>query len=202
MEFIKENYIDGKFPSKTIQKDEILKDSAYNARYLQTIKAFPIYKQLLKENNATDFAFIQSIALDILKEDNKTNEDNTNLLKEIEIPKPNRKVYKFQDTDPIQIQIFKILMDEALKNNSEGNIEGTFTAVGDMNQNIYGFRGASFNYFEELSNEKDCEGKSIDVNHRSTTQIIELSEDFIKDHRKEYSKQTCFSSFTYNVVSV
>ena len=177
VEFIKENYIDGKFPSKAVRKDEILKDSAYNARYLQTIKAFPIYKQLLKENNATDFAFIQSIALDILKEDNKTQYKNI-------------LVDEFQDTDPIQIQIFKILMDEALKNNCEGNIEGTFTAVGDMNQNIYGFRGASFNYFEELDNEKDCEVKSIDVNHRSTNQIIELSEDFIKDHRKEYSKQT------------
>ena len=219
IQFIKENMEDGRFPSDEIYKDKDLKeegegyyDSWYNARYLQTIKAFPVYKRLLDEYNSTNFAHIQSKALEILKKESITQYKHI-------------LVDEFQDTDPIQIQIFEILMNQALKNNTgflEGKelkdelksseddidikskyeeylncfnnkkdltIEGTFTAVGDMNQNIYGFRGAVKNYFEQFSQDYECEILPINYNYRSSNQIVELSESLIKNYRRAYSKQ-------------
>lgn len=219
IQFIKENMEDGRFPSDEIYKDKDLKeegegyyDSWYNARYLQTIKAFPVYKRLLDEYNATNFAHIQSKALEILKKESITQYKHI-------------LVDEFQDTDPIQIQIFEILMNQALKNNTgflkgkelkdelksseddmdiklkygeylncfnnekDLTIEGTFTAVGDMNQNIYGFRGAVKNYFEQFSQDYECEILPINYNYRSSNQIVELSESLIKNYRKSYSKQ-------------
>ncbi|MDO5849909.1 MAG: ATP-dependent helicase, partial [Methanobacteriaceae archaeon] len=194
LKFIEENCIDDKFPSDEIYKDKDLKedgegyfDSWYNARFLQTIKAFPTYIKLLEENNATNFAHIQSKALEILKKNNKTQ------FKHILVD-------EFQDTDPIQIQIFEILMNEAIKDNVElvnqssnvesdnGNIvKGTFTAVGDMNQNIYGFRGAVKDYFKQFNEDYDCKLVSIDYNYRSSDEIVKLSEELIKNQRGDYS---------------
>ncbi|MCQ2972290.1 MAG: ATP-dependent helicase [archaeon] len=186
--FEDEDY-DGNFPYDLIKKDKELRkkeekegiedkeskgynDFWYNARFLQTIKAFPIYKKLLTDCNATDYAFMQAKALEMLKENSKTKYKNI-------------LVDEFQDTDPIQVQIFEILMEEALKNNSPGNIQGTFTAVGDMNQNIYGFRGASFNYFKQLDEERPCKNLSLNVNHRSTNQIVKLTEEFINSNNED-----------------
>lgn len=185
---IKDNYHrliaeNKEFPRDIIKEDKKLKEkgegydeSWRNARYIQTVKAFPIYQKLLKEHNVTDFATVQVLTLNLLSKDPVTKYKHI-------------LVDEFQDTDPVQVRIFEILMNEALKNNTNNNIKGTFTAVGDMNQNIYGFRGASFNYFKKFNEDYDCKIIAINTNHRSSNEIIELSEDFIRSFRNDYSKQ-------------
>lgn len=154
------------FPSKKVRENEKFKKSWYNARFLQTPKAYVKYLELLDLFNAVDYNTVQIKFLESLKENPETQ--YTNIL-----------VDEFQDTDPVQAEIFEILLKNA----------ESFTAVGDVDQSIYSFRGSFRDYFEEFYNKYDAELISLNYNYRSTNNIIRTSEAFIKPQRKEYSKK-------------
>ncbi|WP_400228797.1 ATP-dependent DNA helicase [Methanobrevibacter smithii] len=154
------------FPSKKVRDNEKFKKSWYNARFLQTPKAYVKYLELLDLFNAVDYNTVQIRFLESLKENPETQ--YTNIL-----------VDEFQDTDPVQAEIFEILLKNA----------ESFTAVGDVDQSIYSFRGSFRDYFEEFYNKYNAELISLNYNYRSTNNIIRTSEAFIKPQRKEYSKK-------------
>lgn len=154
------------FPSKNVRENEKFKKSWYNARFLQTPKAYVKYLELLDLFNAVDYNTVQIKFLESLKENPETQ--YTNIL-----------VDEFQDTDPVQAEIFEILLKNA----------ESFTAVGDVDQSIYSFRGSFRDYFEEFYNKYNAELISLNYNYRSTNNIIRTSEAFIKPQRKEYSKK-------------
>ena len=158
---------DNSFPYKEIKSNKKFKRSWYNARYLQIARSYPKYLELLERENFSDFSQMQIKALDYLRENPKTR--FTNVL-----------IDEFQDTDPVQMQMFEILMENA----------ESFTVVGDIDQSIYGFRGANKNYFDYLYNNYDDNvfKVNLNVNYRSSNQIIKLSEDFIKTQRTAGSK--------------
>lgn len=154
------------FPSKKVRENEKFKKSWYNARFLQTPKAYVKYLELFDLFNAVDYNTVQIKFLESLKENPETQ--YTNIL-----------VDEFQDTDPVQAEIFEILLKNA----------ESFTAVGDVDQSIYSFRGSFRDYFEEFYNKYNAELISLNYNYRSTNNIIRTSEAFIKPQRKEYSKK-------------
>lgn len=154
------------FPLRKVKENKDFKQSWYNARYLQTARAYPIYLKLLDKYNAVDYNTIQIKALNFLKENPSTQYKNI-------------LVDEFQDTDPVQAELFEILLQNA----------ESFTAVGDVDQSIYSFRGSFRDYFEEFYNKYNCKLISLDYNYRSTDNIIKASEMFIKPQRKEYSKK-------------
>lgn len=154
------------FPSKKVRENEKFKKSWYNARFLQTPKAYVKYLELLDLFNAVDYNTVQIKFLESLKENPETQ--YINIL-----------VDEFQDTDPVQAEIFEILLKNA----------ESFTAVGDVDQSIYSFRGSFRDYFEEFYNKYNAELISLNYNYRSTNNIIRTSEAFIKPQRKEYSKK-------------
>lgn len=154
------------FPSKKVRDNEKFKKSWYNARFLQTPKAYVKYLELLDLFNAVDYNTVQIKFLESLKENPETQ--YTNIL-----------VDEFQDTDPVQAEIFEILLKNA----------ESFTAVGDVDQSIYSFRGSFRDYFDEFYNKYNAELISLNYNYRSTNNIIRTSEAFIKPQRKEYSKK-------------
>ena len=149
------------------------KKSWYNAVYQQIIRSYPSYLYLLEKNNAIDLGQIQLKALDLLKINNDLQ--YTNVL-----------IDEFQETTPTEMEIFERLLDNIKSHNYE---KTSFTVVGDINQHIYGFRGSTKNYFKYLHDnyEDDFEFMSLPTNYRSTNQIIEISEDFIKHQRDENS---------------
>ena len=154
---------DGKYPYDDVKANDEFKKSKYNAKYLQIAESYPIYEEILKREKAIDFAHMQKDALEIVRKDNfKTK--FTNIL-----------IDEFQDTDPMQMALFEELMKTA----------ESLTVVGDINQSIYGFRGSNTNPFTYLAkHHKDkFEFKSLPTNYRSTYEIIDVSEDFIKHQR-------------------
>ena len=153
------------FKKKVIQ-DNGFKDDWYNAKYLQVARAYPIYLELLDKYSYVDYDTLQKKALNLLENDYPTF--YTNIL-----------VDEFQDTDPIQARIFKKLLEKS----------ETFTAVGDIDQRIYFFRGAYGDYFDEFSKEYDVDVYPLNVNYRSSNEIVNVSEEFIKDKRGEYSSK-------------
>lgn len=154
---------DGKYPYEEVRDNKDFKKSKYNAKYLQIAKSYEKYEEILKREKAIDFAHMQKDALEVVKKDNFKTQF-TNIL-----------IDEFQDTDPIQMALFEELMKTA----------ETFTVVGDINQSIYGFRGSNTNPFTYLAkhHKDEFEFKSLPTNYRSTYEIIDISEDFIKHQR-------------------
>ena len=165
-EYMAEN--DGRYPFNEVRQNDSFKQSRNNALYLQIAKSYPRYVELLDEKGFIDFAQMQIKTLKYLSENPETVYKNV-------------LVDEFQDTDPVQMKIFEILMKHA----------DSFTVVGDIDQSIYGFRGANRNYFEYLYNNYDDKvyKVNLNVNYRSSNQIISLSEDFIKPQRAIGAKQ-------------
>lgn len=153
------------FSKKRID-DADFKDDWYNARYLQIAKAYPKYLELLDEHNYVDYDTLQLKTLHYLEADPITQ--YTTVF-----------VDEFQDTDPLQFRIFKILQKNA----------EYFTAVGDVDQHIYAFRSSFADYFDEMSEIPDSKVISLDVNYRSTENIVNASDSFIKHQRKKYSQK-------------
>ena len=160
---------DGEFPFDEIREiDEengntLFKDSYNNAKYIQMAKSYPIYLELLEKENSIDYNQMQIKALK--KMDEGYMPPYTNIL-----------IDEFQDTDPVQMQLFKKFIESADTD--------SFTVVGDINQSIYGFRGSNKNYFKVLLDEYSDKFLEVflSTNYRSTAEIIDFSQDFILPH--------------------
>lgn len=160
---------DGNFPSDEIKaidiknKNKVCRDNYNHAKFLQIAKSYKNYLSLLEKENAIDYPQMQIKALEKMQEGYLPS--YTNIL-----------IDEFQDTDPVQMEIFKIFIDN--------DKTESFTVVGDSNQSIYGFRGSNKNYFKELMDEYS--DKFIEMflktNYRSTEEIIDMSQDFISKH--------------------
>ena len=145
--------------------------SWYNARFLKIIEAYPTYLELLDEYHYVDYDTLQKKALKELGEDPKT-------------PFKTIFVDEFQDTDPLQFRIFQELRKTC----------DYFTAVGDVDQHIYAFRSSFNDFFDELIRLEGLKPIPLDVNFRSTENIVKLTEAFIDPQRKETSEKEMVSN--------
>lgn len=152
------------FPEEDVKGDELLSEAWYNARYNQVAESYRRYLDLLKKENYIDFSLIQTKALELL-------ETYPDLVEELGFK--NILIDEFQDTDPVQMKIF----DHLIKNSE------TFTVVGDDDQSIYGFRGSDIKFFLEFQDNYDAEIITLKTNYRSTENIVEFCENFIKNDR-------------------
>jgi DNA helicase-2/ATP-dependent DNA helicase PcrA len=160
-----------KFPRDAVRNDKSevdnYKDSWFNAKYLSIVKAYPVYLELLEREGCADFNLLQIKALNLLRDES---------VKGV-IPYRNVLIDEFQDTDPIQMQIFEELMKDC----------DSFTVVGDEDQSIYGFRGSVPEFFNEFHSNYDSDKVSLDVNYRSTPGIVRFINGFIRDNREDDS---------------
>lgn len=161
-QFISENPY---FSSRKI-KEAGFKDDWYNARFQQIARSYEEYMKMLDDNSLVDYNTLQLKALEELESDGETKY-KTVLIDE------------FQDTDPLQYRIFKILLRQA----------EYFTVVGDIDQRIYSFRSTFRDYFEELESEFETTRISLNCNYRSTENIVNLTDSFISYQRSENSKK-------------
>lgn len=77
-------------------------------------------------------------------------------------------VDEFQDTDPNQLEIIKILGS----NQSLGDL-GRLFVVGDHKQSIYGFRGVEINKYKTFIEQFELENLTLDTSRRTTKHIID-----------------------------
>ena len=120
--------------------------------------AFALYEKLLEDENAIDFSAIQSEMLRLLESEPQVLADLQEKLKYLIVD-------EYQDTNTIQE---KILLKLAGK-------RGNICVVGDEDQSIYRFRGASVrNILEFASNfpAGRCKTVVLDTNFRSHPDIV------------------------------
>ena len=122
------------------------------------------YENTLKNRHTIDFSMLESMFLEKLK-----NSDLEEFLEDIKIVL----IDEYQDTNLIQEDIYFTIAKSALKN------DGSITVVGDDDQSLYRFRGATVDLFTNYKQRVkqrlgiDVEEINLKTNYRSTENIIE-----------------------------
>ena len=143
-----------------------------------TLTSIKDYEEELKKRNIIDFPMLESKFLDKLK-----NHKLDIFLDNIKIIL----IDEYQDTNLIQEDIYFTIAKSALKNN------GSMTIVGDDDQSLYRFRGATvdlFTKFKQRSQDKlgiNVEEINLRTNYRSSENIINHCNHFV-ELDKEYQK--------------
>lgn len=140
-------------------------------------RLFEAYEVRMREQNAMDFDDLLHNTRLLLEEEEDPREHYQQKFKYVLID-------EYQDTNPVQYQIAKLL--------SGGH--GNLFAVGDDDQSIYAFRGASLRNILEF--EQDFPGAKVirlEQNYRSTQQILQIANAIIKNNQERNGK-TIWSS--------
>ncbi|MBR6927894.1 MAG: DEAD/DEAH box helicase [Methanobrevibacter sp.] len=136
------------------------------------------YEKTLKGMNTIDFAMLEALFLDKLK-----SGDLNEFLDEIRIVL----IDEYQDTNLIQEDIYFTIAKSAIENG------GSITVVGDDDQSLYRFRGATvdlFTHYPERVKQRlgiDITEINLQTNYRSTENIIEHCNQFV-ELDNEYQK--------------
>lgn len=93
-------------------------------------------------------------------------------------------VDEFQDTDSLQFRLMSLL--------TGSDSGGSLVVVGDVNQSVYGFRGAEPEAFGKILGSEDFEKISFAANYRSHSSLIDFFNLFFADTFPEgyYEKMT------------
>jgi DNA helicase-2/ATP-dependent DNA helicase PcrA len=150
-------------PSPPLEKGEMEGDLK---RLEEVANAYHIYQQLLLENNALDFGDLINYTLKLFRTRPAILEKYRQKFKYILVD-------EFQDTNWAQYELIKMLASP--KNN--------LTVVGDDDQSIYKFRGASISNIMQFKNDYlDCREIIITDNYRTKQNILDLAYKFIKQN--------------------
>ena len=124
------------------------------------------YEKILHEENLIDFTSIQTDAYRML-------EENPDILEEIRSQIKYVMVDEYQDTNYIQEKIVFLLAGK----------KKNICVVGDDDQGLYRFRGATIRNILEFSshfNEGECKQVNLVVNYRSEKEIIDFYNEWMK----------------------
>lgn len=128
-------------------------------------EAYEKYIKLLKNNNILDFGNIQRTALNIL-------ENNSEVLVKLREQLSYIMIDEYQDTNEIQEKIIFTLAGE----------NGNLCVVGDDDQGIYRFRGATIRnilQFKERYSDQ-CKVIKLSINYRSPSHIVNFCKEWIE----------------------
>lgn len=136
---------------------------------LAIAKSYEIYIGNLLNPNDTrlDFALLQREFYHLLMK-------NESVLKIVRDMYDYILIDEYQDTNPLQDAIFKLIAEPKYN----------ITVVGDEDQSIYGFRGASVENFRKfLERFPGARKLELEENFRSTKEIVSCFDNFMKPHR-------------------
>jgi Superfamily I DNA and RNA helicases len=164
------SFINGQKNYMVTSNDELLID--YNIKWLKDDLEY-LYKQyeIKKEKeNLIDFSDMLLKCYIMLKEDENIRQFYQNKFKYIMVD-------EFQDTNKIQYEILKLLI------NKDENI----FVVGDDKQSIYGFNYADVNIMLEFPKTwTNTKVIPLNINYRSTQDIVDLSNKLIKYNKNQF----------------
>ncbi len=141
--------------------------------YKKAAKVFTEYQKRLLENNLVDFDDLLALTYKILLENEDLRKETSNRYQYIMVD-------EYQDTNELQYQLLKLLTSE----------HNNICVVGDDDQSIYGWRGANIRNILEFHNH--FEGAKIvklEINYRSTQQILDVANSLIEHNRKRLGKK-------------
>jgi len=158
-------------------KNELMEPSDYE-KYAASefekvvLKVYEIYQKTLKQNNSIDFDDLLILPIKLFRRFPDVLTKYQERFKYILID-------EYQDTNEAQYILTKLISSKYRN----------ICVVGDVDQSIYGFRGA--NYRNILNFEKDYKDALIiklEQNYRSTNNILDAANSVIKNNKERKSK--------------
>ncbi len=151
--------------SKKIDNDSEIEDEEKN-RQRELSQAYLTYSKLMLENNYLDFGDLIFYVLKLFK-------DRKNILKYYQNKFEYIMVDEFQDTNLAQYELIKLL----------SKTHNNLTVVGDDNQAIYKFRGASLSNILQFKDDyKEAVEIILNENYRSKQEILDRSYQLIQEN--------------------
>lgn len=143
--------------------EDLRKDRDMSVQVLA--QAYEIYQNLLKDENAMDFSSIQVIAYNLLKENEAVR---TKIQENIQYVM----IDEYQDTNYVQEQLIFTIVEK----------HHNLCVVGDDDQGLYRFRGATIRNILEFPNKWDhCAQFNLVENYRSEKDIVRFYNDWMQD---------------------
>ena len=136
-------------------------------------KLYGEYQKNLKLYNAVDFDDLITLPVQLLSESNEVREEYTSRFRFVLVD-------EFQDTSSKQYEMMRLLVGP----------EGNVCVVGDDDQSIYSWRGASFENIRRF--ERDFPGAreiTLEQNYRSTGTILKAANALISHNSDRKPKQ-------------
>ncbi|MDE6617544.1 MAG: UvrD-helicase domain-containing protein [Clostridiales bacterium] len=158
--------------SKGISPEDYEQVHKYAQDVEDIAKAYAQYQEVLRTNNALDYDDLLIQTLNLLKSSYEAREFYQNKFRYIHID-------EFQDTNTIQYEIAKILAGK----------HGNIFAVGDEDQCIYTWRGATIGNIFQLQKAFNCTVYKLEQNYRSTANILDIANKIIKGNTKRLDKK-------------
>lgn len=138
----------------------------------QRIAIYKAYQKSLFEKNAMDFD-------DILTETLRLFREHTHVLEHCQRQFTHILVDEYQDTNVVQYELIRLL---AAKSRN-------LCVVGDDDQSIYGFRGATIRNILDFEDDfPDCTVIRLEQNYRSTKTILAAANQVIRENRSRKKK--------------
>ncbi len=161
-----------KYKNSLLTPDELFRKSDL-ALFDNIVELYKRYQEHIIENNLVDFDDLLMLPYLILR-------DNIGLRRAISNRYRYIMVDEYQDTNELQFKMLKLLTSE----------HNNLCVVGDDDQSIYGWRGA--NVENILNFTKEFKGSrliKLETNYRSTSQILQVSNELIEHNRKRIGKR-------------
>ena len=142
-------------------------------RIEELAKAYQTYQQLLLDNEYMDFGDLIHYTIKLLQK-------RPNILKYYQQQFKYVMIDEFQDTNVAQYELIKLLAGNKVEGNKEYSRQN-LVVVGDDDQSIYKFRGASVSNILKLKDDyPDLKEITLVDNYRSNQQILDLAYNFIQ----------------------
>jgi ATP-dependent DNA helicase Rep len=147
--------------------------AASNDADVTAARAYQRYDQTLRSYQAVDFDDLIAMPLAALERDAAAARRWRDRLSYLLID-------EYQDTNPVQYRLLKML----------AGTRAAFTAVGDDDQAIYGWRGATIENLEQLPRDFDSlKVIKLEQNYRSEVRILRSANALIANNAKLYDKK-------------
>ncbi|MFN3916011.1 MAG: ATP-dependent helicase [Aquabacterium sp.] len=137
-----------------------------------TAKIMALYEERLLAYQAVDFDDLISLPLKLLSEHEHVRTKWQRQLRHVLVD-------EYQDTNATQYELLKLLVGP----------DGIFTAVGDDDQSIYGWRGATLDNLKRLPQDyPNLKVIPLEQNYRSTSAILRAANNVIQLNPKLFQK--------------
>ncbi|HSI96138.1 MAG TPA: 3'-5' exonuclease, partial [Methylophilaceae bacterium] len=149
-------------------------------------KVYQLYQQTLKAYQAVDFDDLIRLPVELFEQHADTLNKWQHKLKYLLVD-------EYQDTNACQYKLVKLLT----------GVEGRFTAVGDDDQAIYGWRGADVENLRQLTEDfPKLKVIKLEQNYRSTVRILRAANQVIANNPKLFEKKLWSEHGTGDMIQV
>ena len=157
---------------------EVAAAAAKDADEQVAARVMKLYEERLAAYQAVDFDDLIGLPLKMLVSHAEVRAKWQDRFKHILVD-------EYQDTNAVQYELLKALVDH-----TDDRLRGRFTAVGDDDQSIYGWRGATIDNLKRLPQDwPNLKVIALEQNYRSTGAILRAANQVIAGNPKLFEKK-------------